>query len=266
MNPIREIIKHLLPESIKYQYRIFRKYKKKQRLEKQYAGNDVICIICKHQYSSFESFKNIDNEKCTNCISMKRHRLLYKFLSNETNLLEEGNEKLKLLHFAPEKAFYDIFSKQFDIEYFPCDLDPSAYQFYRKTKIHKVNITEIPFEDNRFDVILCNHVLEHIIDDSKAMKELYRVMKIGGWGIFQVPIDFKRDETYEDFSKTTEEERYIAFGQIDHVRWYGNDYIVRLRKAGFKVSDIHYTEQFTQAEKYRYGLPDKEFIYFCEKE
>ncbi len=266
MTKSREIIKSILPEWVKYQYRLLRKYIKKQRLEKQYAGNEVLCLICNHKYRIFEPYKNIENARCTNCFSSQRHRLLYEFLNKETNLLKEGGKRIKLLHFAPEKAFYDIFSKQSNIDYFPSDLNPKTYQFYKKTKIHEVDITKIPFADNSFDVILCNHVLEHIIDDSTAMKELYRVMKPNGWGIFQVPIDFEREETYEDFSKITARERYISFGQIDHVRWYGMDYIKRLRDAGFRVSDIDYTKQYSQEEKFRYGLPEKEFIYFCEKQ
>ncbi|MCC8358520.1 class I SAM-dependent methyltransferase [Salinimicrobium sediminilitoris] len=262
---MRETIKKFLPERVKYNYRNFRKYRKKQQLEREYAGNEVTCNICDHQYRIFEPFKNVPNEKCTNCGSMKRHRLLFQYLNGETELFREKKEKLKLLHFAPEKAFYDIFSKRPDIEYFPCDIDPGMYKFNRNTQIYEIDITSIDFKSETFDIILCNHVLEHIIDDKKAMTELFRVMKKSGWGIFQVPIAFNREKTYEDFSKITPEERYAAFGQIDHVRWYGLDYPRRLESAGFKVHDIKYTHEFTEEEKFRFGFPEKESIYFCSK-
>ena len=265
MNQLREIIKNLLPKTLKYNYRLLRKYGKKKRLERAYAGNNVECLICGHQYRIFEPFKNIENEKCTNCISMKRHRLLYKYLIEETNLFNKNSVKKRLLHFAPEKAFYDLFTKQSNIDYYPGDIEPTLYQFYRNTKINNVDITNISFPDNYFDVILCNHVLEHIIKDKEAMAELFRVLKKDGWGIFQVPIDFNREETYEDFSKITPEERYKAFGQVDHVRWYGNDYPKRLSQAGFEVYDIRYTDQFSKEEKFRYGFPEEESVYLCRK-
>lgn len=265
MSNIREIVKKFLPETLKFNYRLFRKYRKRLILEKAYAGNKVECIICNHKYRIFEPFKNIENEKCTNCISMKRHRLLYKFLKDETNLLS-GQNTIKLLHFAPEKAFYDIFSKMDNIEYYPCDLEPENYQFYRKSNVTKIDITDIDFKNNYFDVILCNHVLEHILDDTLALNELYRVMKNGAWGIFQVPIDFSRDVTYEDVSKTTPEERYKAFGQMDHVRWYGKDYPKRLGNMGFQVKEVRFTDEFSDEEKFRYGFPNKESIYLCYKE
>lgn len=264
MGGLREIIKTLLPEQVKYQYRLLRKFRKKRKLEKEYAGNNVVCNICKRSYKIFEPFKNVENEKCTNCISMKRHRLLYRFLQDRTYLFQTS-DRLKLLHFAPEKAYYKIFSKKENIEYYPCDLEPENYVFNRKSRIYKKDITNIDFDDNTFDVILCNHVLEHILDDATAMQELYRVMKKGAWGIFQVPIDFKRATTYEDFSKTTPAERYIAFGQVDHVRWYGKDYPNRLRNAGFEVSEIKYTDEFSEEEKFKYGFPEKESIYLCYK-
>jgi SAM-dependent methyltransferase len=265
MNKIREIIKTFLPEPVRYTYRQLRKYRKRKNLERQYAGNKVTCVICSHNYRIFEPFKNIENEKCTNCGSMKRHRLLYKYLWDYTQIFST-TENLNLLHFAPEKAFYKIFSKNENIRYFPCDIEPDSYKFFRNTKIYKVDITEIAFKDNSFDVILCNHVLEHIVDDGSALRELYRVMKKGAWGIFQVPIDFNREKTYEDPTKTTPEERYAAFGQMDHVRWYGNDYPERLKKAGFKVSAFRYTDEFSAKEKFKYGLPEKESIYLCYKE
>jgi ubiquinone/menaquinone biosynthesis C-methylase UbiE len=128
----------------------------------------------------------------------------------------------------------------------------------------KVDITNIPFEDSVFDVILCNHVLEHIPDDLNAMAELYRVLKSGGWGIFQVPLDNRNNSTYEDFSITTPEARQKAFGQKDHVRIYGKDYPDRLRKVGFDVKTNDFALKMSAEERFEYGLK-KQLIYYCEK-
>lgn len=207
-----------------------------------------------------------ENAKCIECSSMERHRLQFLYLTNKTNLFDD-HQKIKLLHFAPEKAFIDIFSNRQHIEYIPCDLFPERYNFKDKIKVLKVNITEIPFQDNFFDVILCNHVLEHVVDDKLAMSELYRVMKKGGWGIFQVPLDYgyKRETTYEDFTITTPKERERAFGQWDHVRLYGDDYKDRLQSVGFKVTVDDYIKTFSEDELFKFGLLPFELIYYCQK-
>lgn len=97
------------------------------------------------------------------------------------------------------------------------------------------------------------------------MSELYRVMKKGGSGIFQVPIDYNRDETFEDFSITSPKEREKAFGQHDHVRLYGKDYKTRLENAGFRVTEDDFVKGFSTSEQTRYGIRDSELIYYCEK-
>ena len=107
----------------------------------------------------------------------------------------------------------------------------------------KADITNLPFKDDSFDVIFCNHVFEHIPDDDKAMQELYRVMKKGGMGIFQIPLDVTRAKTFEDDSITDPNERAKIFGQYDHVRVYGLDYFEKLRLNGFKVEEINYAKK-----------------------
>jgi len=126
-----------------------------------------------------------------------------------------------------------------------------------------MDITNIPYEDNSFGVILCSHVLEHIPDDRKAMRELYRVLKPGGWAILQVPII--RDKTFEDFSITKPEDRERVFGQWDHVRAYGKDYRDRLEKAGFKVRVDDYVKRLGADKIKKYALKENEDIYYCEK-
>ena len=106
-----------------------------------------------------------------------------------------------------------------------------------------MSVTKIPFSDDYFDAIICNHVLEHVVDDSKAMTELFRVLKPGGWAILQVPISMVLEETYEDFSIVDPQHREQAFGQADHVRIYAKDYETRLALAGFKVRIFDWTSE-----------------------
>ncbi len=124
----------------------------------------------------------------------------------------------------------------------------------------KADILDLPFPDESFDIIFCNHVLEHIEDDAKAMSELYRVMKPGGWGIFQVPMKNSLEKTYEDFTITDPKERQKHFGQYDHVRWYGMDYFDRLRNAGFETDANSYSQKFSEAEIKKYGLRSNEIL------
>jgi SAM-dependent methyltransferase len=238
----------------------------KQKLINSYQGDQVFCPICQSRFKMFAPYgvKKRNNAKCLNCDSLERHRLLFLFLTNRTNVFED-KAKIRLLHSAPERAFYGIFSQTHNIEYLPCDLFPELYDFKGNIEVQKIDITKIPFEDSYFDVILCNHVLEHIPDDIKAMTELYRVMKKGGWGILQVPIDYTREKTYEDFTITTPKERVKAFGQRDHVRWYGQDYIDRLKSVGFKVTEDEYIKSFSSDELFQLGLMPSEIIYYCQK-
>ena len=155
-------------------------------------------------------------------LSLERHRLLWLYLTNETDFF---TSKKKVLHMAPEQCFLARFRK-LNHDYKTADLDSPIADV-------KADIVNLPFNDNSFDVIFCNHVLEHIQDDTKAMKELFRVMKKGGMGVFQVPQDLNRDVTFEDNSITDPKERAKIFGQYDHVRVYGRDYFDKLRSDRF---------------------------------
>ena len=172
-----------------------------------------------------------ENVLSPSTLSLERHRLLWLFLKNKTRFFREP---AKLLHFAPEQAFYKRFRKLSHLNYTTTDLNSPLADV-------KADICALPFEDNTFDIILCNHVLEHIPDDQKAMNELFRVMKPGGWGVFQVPQDLSRKKTYEDNSITDKKERARIFGQYDHVRIYGYDYFDKLRSAGFRVEEVDLT-------------------------
>lgn len=210
---------------------------------------------------SFKSFlpygygKQRNNVLSPSTLSLERHRLLWLFLKSETNFFQDP---LKVLHFAPEQAFYKRFRKQENLEYTTTDIESPLADV-------KADICNLPFKDNEFDVILCNHVLEHIKDDTKAMQELFRVMKKGGWGVFQIPQDLNREETFEDDSITDPKERAKIFGQYDHVRVYGRDYFDKLRTIGFKVEAVPYSKKIAPELVERFALDINEVIPLCRK-
>ena len=162
------------------------------------------------------------------------------------------------MHFAPEQAFYKRFRNAKNLQYTTTDLNSPLADV-------KADICNLPFDSDAFDIILCNHVLEHIPNDHKALQELYRVMKPGGWGIFQVPQDLSREQTFEDPSITDKEERRKVFGQYDHVRIYGRDYFDILKDSGFRVLPIDYTEDMDPADTDRFRLAKGEIIPRVEK-
>ncbi len=188
-------------------------------------------------------------------LSLERHRLLWLYLENETDFF---TAHIKLLHFAPEQAFYKRFKKQNNLDYTTTDLNSPLADV-------KADICNLPFKNASFDVILCNHVLEHIPNDTKAMQELYRVLKPGGWGIFQIPQDLNRDTTFEDDSITDRKERARIFGQYDHVRVYGKDYFDKLRKIGFDVEEVDYTSKLSSEDIEKYRLAKGEIIPLVRK-
>lgn len=153
---------------------------------------------------------------------------------------------------APEQCFLQRF-KKLSHQYTTADL-------YSPIADVKADITALPFEDASFDVIFCNHVLEHIPDDTKAMQELFRVLRKGGWGIFQIPQDVNRLTTFEDNSITDRKERAAIFGQYDHVRVYGLDYFDKLRSIGFRVEEIDLSAALSQEEIDKYRLMPGEIL------
>ena len=199
--------------------------------------------------------KQRENALSPSTLSLERHRLLWLYLKQETDFFTAPK---KVLHIAPEQCFIKRFKKQKNLDYITADL-------YSPIVDVKADILDLPFKDNSFDVVLCNHVLEHIEDDKKAMKELYRVLKPNGFGIFQVPQDLQLEKTYEDFSITSPEERAKHFGQYDHVRVYGKDYFNRLREVGFTVKEVDYTKKLSANLVKRYCLTKGEILPVCLK-
>lgn len=222
-------------------------------LELFLKGNTFIDPIDGKGFKSFLPYgygKQRNNVLSPSTLSLERHRLLWLYLKNDTEFFSKN---LKVLHFAPEQAFYKRFRKLKNLEYVTTDLNSPLADV-------KADICDLPFKNNEFDVILCNHVLEHIPDDTKAMEELYRILKPGGFGIFQIPQDLSREKTFEDNSITDRKERARIFGQYDHVRIYGRDYFDKLRKIGFTVEELDYTSRFSNEDIEKYCLAKGEII------
>jgi SAM-dependent methyltransferase len=224
-----------------------------------YKGHKVSCSVCNHSFRKFLPYGRINsrpNALCPNCLSLERHRLMWLYLQRETDFFTAQN---KALHIAPELCFIDRFKALKNLEYTTADLVSPLADV-------KMDVHDIPFEENVFDVAFCNHVMEHVDDDIKAMSEIRRVLKPGGWAIIQVPFfEPVPDQTFEDPGIQSPSEREKAFGQDDHVRMYGKDYPDRLRMAGFTVEENRFVEKLTPEEQERFALPVKEFIYVCHK-
>jgi len=196
-----------------------------------------------------------ENVLSPSTLSLERHRLLWLYLKNETDFF---TIKAKVLHFAPEQAFYKRFRNLKNLEYTTTDLNSPLADI-------KADICDLPFANDTYDIIFCNHVLEHIPDDTKAMQELLRVLKPGGMAILQIPQDLNRDTTFEDDTITDPKERAKIFGQYDHVRIYGKDYFEKLRAIGFKVEAVDYTNVLSKEEVQKYCLAPGEILPVCYK-
>ncbi|MBM78882.1 MAG: SAM-dependent methyltransferase [Crocinitomicaceae bacterium] len=224
-----------------------------------YKGNNVKCPVCEKSFRKFLSYgSNIahrENVLCPYDLTLERHRLMWLYLQ-KTDFFKA--EKLDVLHVAPEQCFHKKFKSQNNLNYTTADLESPIADLH-------FDLHSIPLEDNLYDVIFCNHVMEHVKDDLQCMKELYRVMKPGGWGIFQVPIDYDNPVTYEDNSITSEKDREIHFWQKDHVRLYGLDYPKKLEKAGFKIDVFDPTKSLGKINYEKLRLNPKELIFIVNK-
>jgi SAM-dependent methyltransferase len=188
-------------------------------------------------------------------LSLERHRLLWLYLQRHTDFFEAPK---KVLHVAPEQCFYGRFRKQSNLDYLTADLDSPIADV-------KMDIHDIQYPEGSFDVVLCNHVLEHVNDDKQCMSELCRVLRPGGLAIMQVPFKSGQKVTDEDPTITDPEERIRRFGQYDHVRQYGEDYPQRLEAAGFKVKAYRAAEDLSPEDLQRFALMPGEVLYVCSK-
>lgn len=219
-----------------------------------YRGDRHECPICDSRIGRLLPMGKRDSARCPVCGSLERHRLIWLYCRTNTDLF--SCRPRRLLHVAPEPCLSRKLMRTPGLEYIRSD-------FAGTRTTLQLDVTAIPFRDASFDAILCNHVLEHVPDDRRAMRELLRVLKPGGWAIMQVPI--KGKTTLEDPAITSAEARALHYGQDDHVRQYGLDYEDRLREAGFLVDRIAYAPKLSLNERRRYGLMDEEELYRCGK-
>lgn len=221
-----------------------------------YRGDRVQCPICNSTYREFLPYGRINprpNALCPNCLSLERHRLIWMYLKEKTSFFQQ---QLTVLHIAPEHCFMKKFEKQHGETYITADIESPLAKV-------KMDIHNIPFPENHFDVVLCNHVLEHVADDIKSMSEIKRVLKPGGWAILQVPFFSPvPDTTFEDNAITDPREREKIFGQDDHVRKFGKDYPKRIERSGLKVVQ----EDFAQTVSARFGVSVGEILFKGVKE
>lgn len=225
-----------------------------------YIGNKVECPVCNSKYRKFLPYgrntSSRENALCPSCLSLERHRLMALYMKRKTNFYTAN---LKVLHVAPEYCFIDRFEQMKNLDYITADIESPLAKV-------KMDIHQIPFPDNTFDVAFCNHVMEHVDDYILAMSELHRVLKPGGWALIQSPQDMKYEVTYEDPTITDPKEREIHFLQNDHLRLFGRNYGRELEKGGFKVTEDRFVmDELTPAEVKRYSLPGEEIVYFCQK-
>ncbi len=219
-----------------------------------YHGNKVECPVCGGHFRKFMPYgynNPRENALCPKCLSLERHRLMWLYLKNRTNFFSGD---LKILHVAPEQCFYKIFRKMKNLKYITADLESPLADI-------KLDVQKMPFAANEFDMVICNHVLEHVPDDLKAMREILRILKPGGFAIMQVPTAYAMEVTYEDASITDPKERQEKFRQKDHYRLYGRDYLNRIREAGFVINEDNYLMSIPEEDRQRFRLPEMEFMY-----
>ncbi|HEY3487885.1 MAG TPA: methyltransferase domain-containing protein [Gammaproteobacteria bacterium] len=223
-----------------------------------YYGRARWCPVCGCYSRKFgkSGIKSRDDARCMRCGSLERHRLVLRYFERETDLFTKPPRKM--LHVAPEKCLSALIHKRVGPGYISADLSGVKAMV-------KMDITNINYPDEYFDVIYCSHVLEHVEKDRQAMQELNRVLKSDGWAILLVPITVEK--TYEDFSITNPMERTRTFGHPEHVRRYGHDYVDRLQSAGFKVRTTRVADFLSPQEIEKMGLTNRAAgeIFYCTK-
>jgi SAM-dependent methyltransferase len=237
---------------------VLRRYERVIAGAVRYGGRRFHCPCCGGRWRRWIEHPEYGwpDLECPWCGTFGRHRALWLFLRHETDLL---SAPLRLLHVAPESMYLPALQAADNlVEYVTVDLDPDSP--WAGTR---ADVTGLPFADHSFDALLCSHVLEHVPDDGAAMRELARVLRPGGWGVIDVPVDPARQTTHEDPSVVHPSHRAREFNQADHVRVYGRDYPDRLRAAGFEVEVVPYAERVGPAVRERFGLVATGDVHLC---
>jgi SAM-dependent methyltransferase len=264
-------LKELIPARYRPLFRAFYYRSRYHLFFLHYKGSALQCPFCEKGFRKFLS-AGVDspaldrarvvgggrrpNVVCPRCTSTDRERLIYLYLLKKK--AELFSRELRVLHVAPERSLQRVLRNATNIDYISADIESPMADV-------KMDITAIQFPNDSFDGIICNHVLEHIQNDRLALSELYRVLRPGGWAILQVPISLALDTTVEDPNIVRPEDRERVFGQRDHVRIYGQDYISRLKVAGFDAIAATLGGEVGGDPLERFGLSADERIYVCAK-
>lgn len=207
------------------------------------------------KYLEFCEMTSLETYTCSKCGASDRDRLYAFWLKRKL----AKNSSIKMLHFAPEKSLSKWIKDNYSFEYETADLMMEGVN-------HKVDMLDMPFEDDSYDSFICSHVLEHVNDDYLAVSELYRILKPGGWGILMAPICTAIDNTLEDKNHKTDEDRWKYYGQNDHLRLYShNGYLDVISSTGFKVKQLG-IEYFGSKSFKQLGLNKTSILYIVEKQ
>lgn len=272
MSAIRKLVKGLVPE--RYRMLRFTLYEKARYYPEMVfsLGHRLECPFCGWHFRRFRPagfhYRVIVEKQvigghwhrdnvCPRCMSNARERLAYLYLQERTSVFQQPS---LLLHVAPEPQLAAVLKRAPNIRYVSADL-------FEAGVMSRFDVQQMPFRDETFDVVVCNHVMEHVGDDAVAMREVRRILKPGGWAMLQVPIALALDRTIEDPEARTDQERIDKFGQEDHVRLYSRpDYIGRLRAAGFAVTADDYAQSLGSEKVARFGLVQEEEVFICHKD
>jgi SAM-dependent methyltransferase len=223
-----------------------------------YAGRGVSCNCCDRQFRRFRAWTYHDGHRglmCPRCGSLGRLRVDWLYLTEHTDLQER---RQRLLHIAPEVALQIPLRRLPELQYLSADYDS-------KLAMEQMDVTDISYSDGSFDAIICNHVLQHVDDDEKAMRELFRVLAPGGWALIQSPVDRSLAQTVETAGRAGHGDPMLAKSDDVHLRSYGTDYVARLERAGFHVTVSDFARTRSAEEQHRLGLDPQETVYFCRK-
>lgn len=243
-------------------------------LSREHRGEKYICPICGFRSQDLGVLgqdgpaiakyhpiaMGMREGKCFRCGATDKEKLVWLYLRQEYGVLSKRN--IKVLHMAPERETAKRLKRLFGRNYIAGDFFTEDYIRNYPNYVRKMDVCDLPFEDNSFDLVICNHVMEHLSDDRLGMRELYRVLKPGGTAIIQAPLSLQLEKTLEDPACNTEELRYLEYGQSNHLRLYGIDYKERLVESGFHVEYFDFPKEIKQ----QYGLAEKEYIHLCFKQ
>lgn len=217
------------------------------------AGTGYECPCCGRELRRFARFHG-EHDQCPTCGSLMRHRALLLLVRDRVRIADRGGS---VVHIGPGPAVGNWLRRQESVDYVAVDLDSPIADV-------QADACDLPFEDETFDFAICVHTLEHIPDDRQAIREMYRVLKVGGTAVMQVPPS-DLEVTREDPSITDPVERERLFGQYDHVRLCGDDYPARIAEAGFEVERIDMVQSIDPELRRRYGLRTGEPFDLCKK-